>query len=150
MRLSRDDEGISEISSISTQRKMLNLYASENKFFVYDEYVDDGWSGTNFDRPDFSRPMGDIENKKVNLVIVKDLSRLGRDYITAGQYTEKFFPEHNVRFIAINDGYDSNNEYNDIAPFKHVINEMYARDTSKKIRSAFKTKMQEGIATDLL
>ena len=86
MRLSRDDDGAAESASITTQRKMLRSYAAENGYLVYDEYVDDGWSGTNFDRPDFKRMIADIEAKKVNLVITKDLSRLGRDYITAGQY----------------------------------------------------------------
>lgn len=144
MRLSKEDENSKESSSIGTQRKMLRSFAKENGFFIYDEYVDDGYSGTNFERPEFKRMIADIENGSVNLVITKDLSRLGRDYITTGVYTEKFFPEHNVRYIAINDGYDSINPYNDIAPFKNVINEMYARDISKKIRSAFLTKMREG------
>lgn len=144
MRLSKDDDGVKESGSIGTQRKMLRSYANENGFTIHDEYIDDGYSGTNFERPDFKRMICDIENGYVNMVITKDLSRLGRDYITTGQYTEIFFPEHHVRYIAINDGYDSLNQYNDIAPFKHVINEMYARDASKKIRSAFQTKMKEG------
>lgn len=144
MRLSRDDEGVTESSSITTQRNMLRAYANENHFTVFDEYVDDGVSGTTFDRPDFKRMISDIENKKVNMVITKDLSRLGRDYILAGQYTEIYFPSKKVRYIAINDGYDSDSPYTDIAPFKNVINEMYARDTSKKIRSAFVTRMHEG------
>lgn len=144
MRLSRDDDGAAESASITTQRKMLRSYAADNGYLVFDEYVDDGWSGTNFDRPDFKRMIADIEAKKINLVITKDLSRLGRDYITAGQYTEIYFPSKGVRYIAINDGYDSDSPYTDIAPFKNVINEMYARDTSKKIRSAFTTKMREG------
>lgn len=145
MRLSREDDDCStESASIQTQRKMLRTFAQENGFLIHDEYIDDGWSGTNFDRPDFKRMISDIESKYVNMVITKDLSRLGRDYITAGQFTEMYFPEHQVRYIAINDGYDSINPYNDIAPFKHVINEMYARDTSKKIRSAFATKIKDG------
>lgn len=144
MRLSKDDDGAAESASIITQRKMLRSYAAEHGYVVFDEYVDDGWSGTNFDRPDFKRMIGDIEAKKVNMVITKDLSRLGRDYITAGQYTEIYFPSKGVRYIAIHDGYDSDSPYSDIAPFKNVINEMYARDTSKKIRSAFATKMQDG------
>ena len=144
MRLSRDDDGGLESASITTQRKMLRSYAADNGYLVFDEYVDDGWSGTNFDRPAFKRMIADIEAKKVNLVITKDLSRLGRDYITAGQYTEIYFPSKGVRYIAINDGYDSDSPYTDIAPFKNVINEMYARDTSKKIRSAFTTKMRDG------
>lgn len=144
MRLSKDDDGTAESASIATQRKMLRSYADENAYRIAGEYIDDGWSGTNFDRPDFKRMIADIEAGKINMVITKDFSRLGRDYITAGQYTELYFPEHNVRYVAINDGYDSANPFNDIAPFKHVINEMYARDTSKKIRSAFQTKMLEG------
>ena len=143
MRLSKDD-GLSESASISTQRKMLRTYARENGYDVFSEYVDDGWSGTNFERPGWKRLLCDIESKKVNLVITKDLSRMGRDYITAGQYTEIYFPSKGVRYIAVNDGYDSESPYTDIAPFKNVINEMYARDTSKKIRSAFRTKMEEG------
>ncbi|MEG1548152.1 MAG: recombinase family protein [Clostridia bacterium] len=144
MRLSKDDDGGIESASISTQRKMLMSYAAENGYAIYDEYVDDGWSGTNFDRPGFKRMISDVEAKKVDLIITKDLSRLGRDYIMAGQYTEIYFPSKGVRCIAINDGYDSDSTYTDIAPFRNVINEMYARDTSKKIRSAFVTRMRDG------
>ena len=144
MRLSKDDEGVGESASIKTQRKMLTAYAKENHFTIYDEYIDDGISGTTFNRPQFKRMLEDIEANKVNMVITKDLSRLGRDYILSGQYTEIYFPEKKVRYIAINDGYDSDNPYNDIAPFKNVINEMYARDISKKIRSSFVAKMKDG------
>lgn len=144
LRLSKDDEGTDESSSIKNQRKMLVSYAKEKGYIVYDEYVDDGWSGTNFERPDFKRMICDIEAKKVNLVITKDLSRLGREYIMTGQYTEIYFPSKGVRYIAIDDGYDSESPYTDIAPFKNVVNEMYARDISKKIRSAFTSKMKEG------
>ena len=144
MRLSKDDEGAGESASITAQRKMLRAFAKKNHFPVYDEYVEDGISGTTFERPDFKRMLQDIEEKKINMVITKDLSRLGRDYILAGKYTEIYFPSKKVRYIAINDGYDSDSPYTDIVPFKNVINEMYARDTSKKIRSAFITLMQEG------
>ena len=144
MRLSKDDEGVLESASIATQRKMLRAYAQEQGYQIYGEYVDDGYSGTNFDRPGWQRMIADIESKKVNLVLTKDLSRLGRDYIQAGQYTELYFPEKGVRYIAINDGYDSQHSDTDIAPFKNVINELYARDISKKIRSAFLTRMREG------
>jgi DNA invertase Pin-like site-specific DNA recombinase len=144
MRLSKDDEGASESASISTQRKMLRSYADEHGFEVYREYVDDGFSGTSFKRPAWEQLINDIEGKRVNLVITKDLSRLGRDYILTGQFTEIYFPAKKVRYIAINDGYDSNSPLNDIAPFKNIVNEMYARDTSKKIRSAFQTKIREG------
>lgn len=143
MRLSKDD-GAGESASITTQRKMLKNYAAENGYPVFAEYVDDGWSGTNFERPAFQRMIADIEAKKIDLVITKDLSRLGRDYIATGQYTELFFPSKGVRYIAINDGYDSINPYTDIAPFKNVINELYARDTSRKIRSALTAKMRDG------
>ena len=105
---------------------------------------DDGFSGTSFKRPAWEKLIHDIEAKRVNLVITKDLSRLGRDYILTGQFTEIYFPAKKVRYIAINDGYDSDSPLNDIAPFKNIVNEMYARDTSKKIRSAFQTKIREG------
>lgn len=144
MRLSKDDEGAGESTSITNQRKMLRAYAEEHQYFVYDEYIDDGISGTTFERPDFKRMIQDIEDDKINLVITKDLSRLGRDYILTGKYTEIYFPFKKVRYIAINDGYDSDAPQTDIAPFKNVINELYARDTSRKIRSAFETRMQEG------
>lgn len=145
MRLSKDDEGKAESASISTQRKMLRAYADKNGFSVYDEYIDDGFSGTTFERPAFKRMLCDIEERKINLVITKDLSRLGRDYIAVGKYIEIIFPSNQVRYIAINDGYDSESLYDsDIAPFKNVVNEMYARDTSRKIRSAQSSLMEAG------
>lgn len=144
LRLSVKEDGEEESSSIQTQRLMLRQYAKEHGIVVYDEYVDDGYSGTSFDRPDFKRMIRDVESGKINAVITKDLSRLGRDYILAGQYVENYFPEHGIRYIAINDGVDTLSEYNDIAPFKNILNEMYAKDTSRKIRSAFHTKMKNG------
>lgn len=143
MRLSKDD-GNNESSSIGNQRKILRAFSKEKCFEIYDEYIDDGYSGTNFERPEFKRMIEDIENKKINLVITKDLSRLGRDYITTGQYTEIYFPGKGVRYIAINDGYDSEGPYGDIAPFKNVVNEMYARDISRKIRSSLLIRMKDG------
>ncbi len=143
LRLSRDD-GEAESASIATQRKLLVNYAAQNGYTIYGEYIDDGWSGTNFDRPAFRRMLADIEDRKVNLVITKDLSRLGRDYIKVGQYTELYFPSKGVRYIAVNDGYDSESPYQDIAPFKNVMNEMYARDISQKIRSALIAQMKDG------
>jgi len=107
LRLSRDDELQGESSSITTQRSMLRLYAKEHHLNVIDEYIDDGWSGTNFERPSFQRMIEDIEAGKINCVVTKDLSRLGRNYIMTGQYTELYFPSHNVRYIAIDDGVDS-------------------------------------------
>ncbi|MDW2800071.1 recombinase family protein [Clostridium boliviensis] len=145
MRLSKDD-GTGESASINNQRSMLRSYAARNGYFIYGEYADDGYSGTTYERPAWKRLIADIEAGRVNLVITRDLSRLGRDYILTGQYTEIYFPAKGVRYIAVNDGYDSQNPGNDLAPFQNIVNEMYARDTSKKIRSALRTKMEaEGI-----
>lgn len=121
MRLSKDDERTAESASISAQRKLLRSYALENGFSIYSEYVDDGYSGTGFIRPAWNRLLEDIEAKHVNLVITKDLSRLGRNYIMTGQLTEVYFPAKGVRYIAINDGYDSESQWNDIAPFKNIV-----------------------------
>ena len=143
-RLSRDDELSGESSSISTQRQMLRQYANEQGFHVFDDYIDDGYSGTNFERPNFERMIEDIENGKVNCVITKDLSRLGRNYILTGQYTEMYFPSKNVRYIALNDGVDSTKGENEIAAFKNILNEMVARDTSRKVKSAVRTKHLNG------
>lgn len=144
LRLSRDDELQGESSSISTQRSLLRQYAKEHNLSVVGEYVDNGYSGTNFDRPDFQRMISDIEAGKINCVITKDLSRLGRNYILTGQYTELYFPSHQVRYIAVNDGVDSIKGESEIAPFKNIINEWVARDTSNKVKSAFRTKFSEG------
>ena len=144
LRLSRDDELRGESSSITTQRSMLRQFAKENNLNVIEEYVDDGWSGTNFDRPDFQRMIEDIEDGKINCVVTKDLSRLGRNYILTGQYTELYFPSKGVRYIAINDGVDSIQGESEIAPFKNIINEWVARDTSRKVKSAMRVKHSEG------
>ncbi len=144
-RLSKDDIAANaESSSILTQKIMLEKYAKEHHWLIHDYYIDDGWSGTNFNRPEFQRLLVDIENGKINTVLVKDLSRLGRNYILTGHYTEIFFPAKNVRFIALDDGIDTLNNNNDIAPFKNILNEMYAKDISKKIRSAVKTRKEKG------
>ena len=126
LRLSRDDELQGESSSITTQRSMLRLYAKEHRLNVIDEYIDDGFSGTNFDRPSFQRMIEDIEAGKINCVVTKDLSRLGRNYIMTGQYTELYFPSHGVRYIAVDDGVDSEKGESEIAPFKNIINEMFS------------------------
>jgi len=144
LRLSRDDELQGESGSISTQRQMLTQYCRDNGLRVYDEYVDDGYSGTNYDRPAFQRMLDDIEDGKVNCVITKDLSRLGRNYVLTGQYTDFYFPSHNVRYIAIADGVDSNKGENEIAPFLNILNEMHARQTSKKVKAALHTKFVNG------
>ncbi len=144
LRLSRDDELQGESGSISTQRQMLTQFCREQGLRIYDEYVDDGYSGTNFERPSFQRMLDDIEDGKVNWVIVKDLSRLGRNYVMTGQYTDIYFPSHNVRFIAIADGVDSNKGESEIAPFLNILNEMHARQTSKKVKAALHTKFVNG------
>ena len=123
---------------------MLSQFARDNGFTVTEFYVDDGYSGTNFDRPDFCRMISDIECGKVGTVIVKDLSRLGREYLKTGYYTEIFFPEHDVRFIAVNDNVDSDHGENEFAPFKNIINEWYAKDCSRKIKSALHLKARNG------
>lgn len=147
IRLSREDDDKVEMSeSITNQKSLLLQYVKENNLRVYDIYIDDGYSGTNFDRPDFNRLLNDIESGKINMVITKDMSRLGRDYIGTGNLIEKYFPEHNVRYIAVTDNIDTflDSSNNDIAPFKAIMNDMYAKDISKKIKSSLKAKMKEG------
>ena len=144
-RLSKDDGSNSESLSIRTQKAMLMEYATRNGFGNCQYYVDDGYSGTNSDRPAFQELLDDIRDGKVATVITKDQSRLGRNHIETGTYMEIFFPEHGVRYIAINDGYDSNEQSQmDIAPFRNIINEMYAKDTSRKIKSALRTRKKSG------
>lgn len=137
-RLSKDDDLLGESNSITNQKEILKQYAKENNLNIYDIYIDDGYSGTNFDRPDFKRMIQDIKDKKVNMVIVKDTSRLGRDYIGFGEYVEKIFPEHQVRLISILDNYDSaiDNGVADTLPFRAVINDLYAKDISKKVKAS--------------
>ena len=134
-RLSKDDGDKEESESISNQRKILRAFAEENKIIVYDEYVDDGFSGTNFDRPDFKRMMNDIKNKKINMVITKSLSRLGRDYIETGRLIEKFFPENDIRYIAILDDVDTLlDSSTDFVALKNLMNDFYAKETSKNVK----------------
>ena len=149
IRLSKEDEEkekYSESESVQNQRTLLMQYIKENKFNFVAEYVDDGVSGTSFDRPAFNKMIDDIEQGKINMVITKDLSRLGRNYVQSGYYTETYFPEHNVRYIAILDNIDTaiDSANNDIAPFKSILNEMYAKDTSKKINSVLQAKRNNG------
>lgn len=147
IRLSREDGDKEESSSITNQRAILKRYIEENEDFVLvDEYVDDGWTGTNFNRPGFQKLLADLKAKKVDTVITKDLSRLGRDYIDTGYYVQKFFPENNIRYIAILDNIDTMEDagMNDIAPFKSIINDMYVKDISKKIKSALKERKTAG------
>ncbi|MBQ9313642.1 MAG: recombinase family protein [Clostridia bacterium] len=150
IRLSKEDyekpQG-SESESVQNQRNLLIQYIKQNHLYIVDEYVDDGVSGTSFDRPEFNRMIQDIENKKINMIITKDLSRLGRDYIMSGYYTEQYFPLHNVRYIALLDNIDTylDSSNNDIAPFKSILNDMYAKDISKKIKSVLKSKKEMGL-----
>lgn len=144
-RLSRDDDLQGESNSISTQRMMLRKYAAEHGLNVVDEYIDDGYSGTNFERPGFKRMIDDIEAGKINCVIVKDLSRFGRNYLQVGIYTEMLFPQKNVRFIAVDNNVDSENQQsNEFTPFLNVINEWYARDISRKVKRAFRARNENG------
>ncbi len=146
IRLSRDDGNI-ESDSIISQRGLLNQYVKENNYNVVDEYVDDGFTGTNFERPAFKRLIRDTHLGKINMIITKDMSRLGRDYIGTGELIEKYFPNNNIRYIAINDGIDTfiDNTNNDIAPFKAIMNDMYAKDISKKVKTSLHSKMKDGL-----
>ena len=143
-RLSRDDGTESESNSIGNQKKLLSQKAKEMGLTDTKYYVDDGYTGTNFNRPGFQQLIDDIEIGLVSAVMVKDLSRLGRDYVSVGNYTDRYFPEHNIRFIAVNDAIDSDEGESEIAPFKNILNEMYARDISKKIRSSHRLRGSMG------
>jgi len=153
IRLSREDNkkdkekrNSDSSESIINQKSLLTKYVEESGYELVDYYIDDGWSGTNFDRPRFNDMIADIEAGKIDMVVTKDLSRLGRDYIGTGEYLERFFPQHNVRYIALTDNIDTtlDNSNMDMAPFKAVFNDMYAKDISKKIRTALKTKQHDG------
>src|SRR5574344_1004078 len=145
-RLSRDDELSGDSNSIINQKKMLEKFATEQGFVNLRHYTDDGWSGTNFDRPDWKRMLADIEDGTVGCVIVKDMSRIGRNYLEVGFYTEVLFRKKNVRFIAISNNVDSalNDGSNEFAPFPNIINEWYVRDTSRKIKSVLHNKGMDG------
>ncbi len=147
LRLSKDDEGPGESASISTQRDILKAYAREQEICVAEEYVDDGYSGTNYDRPAFRRMIAAIDAGIINCVITKDLSRLGRNSARTTELLEEFFPRRRIRFISVTDGFDSFALTNGIAvatPFMLVLNEFYARDISQKIRASFQSKMEKG------
>ena len=146
VRLSREDENEGPSGSVTNQLSLLNGFVTENRLSVYGTYIDDGWSGTNFDRPEFQKMISDIEAGRVNMVITKDLSRLGRDYITVGHYMERYFPEKRVRYISLLDAVDTGIESssNDITPFRAIMNDMYAKDISKKIKSVKHDKQRKG------
>ena len=151
IRLSKEDvdRGYDESESIKNQRTLLTEYVEKLgwKYELVDIYIDQGYTGTNFNRPAFQRMIRDINSGKVNMVVTKDLSRLGRDYIETGEYIEKWFPENNVRYVSVTDGIDTfetTNGNNDIAPFKSILNDMYSKDLSKKIRTALHTMQKQG------
>jgi DNA invertase Pin-like site-specific DNA recombinase len=147
IRLSKEDENEGASESVNNQKSLLEEFVKQRRLSVYDTYIDDGYSGGNFDRPSFKRLIGDIEAKRVNMVITKDLSRLGRDYILTGHYMERYFPEHQVRYISLLDGIDTGVEStaNDITPFRAIMNDMYAKDISKKIKSVKHDKQRKGL-----
>lgn len=147
VRISREDGDKEESNSISVQKKMLSEYIKSNAdLTLYDVFIDDGYSGTNFERPAFQRMLKDIERGMIQCVVVKDLSRLGRDYLGTGYYLEKLFPKYKVRFIAVNDHIDNigDTDYDMLLPIRNIMNEQYARDISMKVQSAFKTKQRSG------
>lgn len=143
-RLSRDDGMEGDSNSVANQKKLLMKYAKENNLTNTKFYVDDGYTGTNFNRPGFQNMIDDIEAGYITTIIVKDMSRLGRDYLQVGYYTDDYFPEKNVRFIAVNDCVDSADGENELAPFRNVMNEMYARDISRKVRSSHRIRGNAG------
>ena len=132
-RLSVDDGNVSDSISIQNQKELLTKYAKEKGYQIIDYYIDDGYSGTNFDRPAFKEMLYDIENKRINTVITKDLSRLGRDYLKVGYYIDTYFPDRDIRYIALSDNIDTAINEDEFIPFKNIINEMYAKAVSKKI-----------------
>ena len=144
-RLSKDDEQSEESISIGTQRSILTDYCLQHGYTIYKVYTDDGYSGLNFNRPGFKELLEDVERGVVNMVITKDLSRLGRDYIMTGYYSEIFFQTKGVRYIALADDVDSLKGTNEIAPFKNILNEMYARDVSKKVKNAKRQRAKQGL-----
>ena len=143
-RLSRDDGAEGESNSIANQKKLLAKYAKEHGFTNTKFYVDDGYTGTNFNRPGFQQMLEDMEMGYISTIIVKDSSRFGRNYLEVGQYTDYYFPEHNIRFIAINDCIDSENGEDDFSAFRNVMNEMYAKDISRKVRSSHRLRGNAG------
>ena len=144
MRLSRDDETYGDSISIETQRTILRNYATENGFSSVTEYDDDGWSGTNFERPSFQRMMEDVNAGRINCIITKDLSRFGREHVMMDYYLEFVFPENHVRYIAVAENEDTEKGLSDFVPFKNLFNEWYAKDTSRKVKTALHAKFAAG------
>ena len=148
-RLSRDDDVQGDSNSIANQKRLLSRYAKDYGLPNTKYFVDDGYTGTNFNRPGFTEMIEAIEDGYIGTVMVKDMSRLGRDYLQVGIYTDQFFPEHGVRFIAVNDGVDSAEGENEFAPFRNIMNEWYARDISRKIRSSQRLRGNAGVPLSL-
>ena len=144
-RLSVEDGDINESQSINNQKNILTKYCLEHNFNVYNIYIDDGYSGTNFDRPGFISLRNDIDSGLIDIVITKDLSRLGRDYLEVGKLLERYFPDNNIRYIALSDNIDTIGDLDDFIPFKNIINEFYAKDISKKIRATQKFQRESGL-----
>ena len=148
-RLSKDDDLSGPSASIQNQRELLCRYCEEQGWRVAGIFQDDGYTGLNMDRPDFQKMLGAIERGMFDVILTKDLSRLGRNYLQTGQLIEEFFPKNRVRYIALNDAVDTNIE-NDITPFRNILNEMYSRDVSKKVHSSYLTKAKSGKFTGCL
>ncbi len=147
MRLSRDDENYGDSVSIETQRTILRKYAQDNGLHVVDEFIDDGWSGTNFDRPSFQRMMAEVDNGKINCIVTKDLSRFGREHVMMGYYLEFVFPEKQVRYIAVAENEDTEKGLSDFVSFKTLFNEWFVKDTSRKVKAALQAKFAAGERT---
>lgn len=143
-RLSHEDELEGESNSIQNQKRILLEYAEAHNLPNPQFYIDDGWSGANFDRPDFKRLISDMEKGRIGVVVTKDLSRLGRDYIKTGEYVELIFPDYNVRYIAVNDNVDTEKGETDMVGFKNLFNEWHAKDTSRKIKATYESKKRRG------
>lgn len=146
-RLSRDDENFGDSVSIETQRTILQQYARDNNFYVVDEYIDAGWSGTNFDRPAFQRMMDDVDAGRINCIITKDLSRFGREHVMMDYYLEFVFPEKHIRYIAVTENEDTEKGLSDFVPFKNLFNEWFAKDTSRKVKATLRAKHAAGQRT---
>lgn len=144
MRLSKDDDLSGDSESIQNQRMILRKFTEERGWIISGEYIDDGWSGTNFNRPGFKKMIDELERKRITCVITKDLSRLGRNYLEVGYYTETFFPSKGIRYIAVNDNVDTAKGDSDIAPFMNIFNEFHAKQTSRKVRQVYESKFTEG------
>ena len=145
-RLSRDDEQQGESNSITNQKKYLEDYAKAKGFRNIRHFTDDGYSGTNFNRPGFNSLLEEVKAGNVGIICIKDMSRIGRNYLQVGFYTEILFPDKGVRFIAVNNNIDSDNPTeNEFTPFLNIMNEWYAKDTSKKIRAVFRNRMESGL-----